>query len=200
MQRSSINVVSTHCSRHSTYRYKLIKDAAMLHACSSWAKISCTVSSWSRNLLPNTGYTREQKQKTHSCLSSSNSEASFWPWPEWHLRRWHWHNYHHAFRSLAQHSRGIVCGEKWLDKTVPGKQCLVGIEERNRNFINIIPSTCFFSSYRCFLLTQSQSQSIHFGPGIVPTSQQWRENVFEMYLVQWNVGQSPCHDSCLGNR
>ena len=71
---------------------------------------------------------------------------------------------------LNIHYSGIVCGEKWHDKTVPGKKCLDEIQERKRNFMNIIPSTCFkYFFYCCFLLTvkpkQSQSQSIHF-PGI----------------------------------
>ena len=101
----------------------------------------------------------------------------------------------------------IVCGEKWPDKTVPGKKCLIEIQERKRHFMNIIPSTCFKQFfYRCFLLTvkpkQSQSQSIHF-PEIASClhfSSGGKTIVFETYLVQWNVGQSSCHDSCLGNR
>ena len=45
-------------------------------------------------------------------------------------------------------------GEKCLDKTVPGKKCVDEIQERKRNFMNIIPSTCFKQFfYRCFLLT-----------------------------------------------
>ena len=101
----------------------------------------------------------------------------------------------------------LVCGETWLDKTVPGKKCLVEIQKRKRNFMNIITSTCFKQFfYRCFLLTvkpkQSHSQSIHF-PGIascLPLSSGGKTTVFETYLVQWNVGQSSCHDPCLGNR
>ena len=108
---------------------------------------------------------------------------------------------------LNTHYSGIVCGEIWLDKTVPGKKCLDEIQERKRNVMNIIPSTCFKQLfYCCFLLTvkpiQSQSQSIHF-PGIASClhlSSGGKTIVFEMYLVQWNVGQSLCHDSCLGNR
>ena len=79
--------------------------------------------------------------------------------------------------------------------------------ERKRNFMNIIPSTCFkYFFYCCFLLTvkpkQSQSQSIHF-PGIASClhlSSGGKQLCFETYLVQWNVGQSSCHDSCLGYR
>ena len=107
---------------------------------------------------------------------------------------------------LNIHYSGIVCGEKWLDKTVPGKKCLDEIQERKRNFMNIIPSTCFkYFFYCCFLLTvkpkQSQSQSIHF-PGTASClhlSSGGKQLCFETYLVQWNVGQSSCHDSCLGN-
>ena len=57
----------------------------------------------------------------------------------------------------------LVCGETWLDKTVPGKKCLVEIQERKRHFMNIIPSTCFKQFfYLCFLLTvkPNQSQSV----------------------------------------
>ena len=51
------------------------------------------------------------------------------------------------------HYSGIVCGEKWLDETVPGKKFLE-IHERKRNFMNIIPSTCFKQFFcRCCLLT-----------------------------------------------
>ena len=97
---------------------------------------------------------------------------------------------------LNTHYSGIICGKKCLDE----------IQERKRNFMNTIPSTCFKQFfYRCFLLTvkpkQSQSQSIHF-PGIASCqhlSSGGKTIVFETYLVQWNVGQSSCHDSCLGN-
>ena len=96
---------------------------------------------------------------------------------------------------------GIVCGKKWLDRTVPGKKCLDKIQERKKNFINIILSTCFRQFfYLCFLLTvkpkQSQSQFIRF-PGIASClhlCSGGKTIVFEMYLVQWNVGQSSCHD------
>ena len=107
----------------------------------------------------------EQKQKTHSRLSPSSWEASF-PWPEWLTS-----TPAVTLMAVAQlspflsvsastHYSGIVCGKK----------CLNEIQERKRNFMNIIASTCFKQFfYRCFLLTvkpkQSQSQSIHF-PGI----------------------------------
>ena len=38
--------------------------------------------------------------------------------------------------------------------------------------------------------TKSESVYLFLRNSIVPTSQQWREN--NCYLVQWNVGQSPC--------
>ena len=92
------------------------------------------------------------------------------------------HNYHPAFWSLAQHLlHDIVCGKKWLDKTVPDKKCHIKIQERKRNFMNIIPSTCFRQIiYRCFLLMASQveTESVYPFPrnSIMPTSLQWREN------------------------
>ena len=53
---------------------------------------------------------------------------------------------------------GVVCGKKWLDKTVPGKQCLVEIQKRKR--MNIILPTCFKQFfYCCFLLTDKHKQS-----------------------------------------
>ena len=72
---------------------------------------------------------------------------------------------------LNTHYSGIVCGKKCLDE----------IQERKRNFVNVIPSTCFKQFfYRCFVLTvkPKQSQSVYPFPrnSIVPTSQQWREN------------------------
>ena len=48
---------------------------------------------------------------------------------------------------------------------------------------------------------QSQSQSIHF-PGIASClhlGSGGKTIVIEMYLLQWNVGQFSCHNSCLGN-
>ena len=98
---------------------------------------------------------------------------------------------------LNTHYSGIVCGKKCLDE----------IHERKRNFMDIIPSTCFKQFfYYYFLLTvkpkQSQSQSIHF-PGIASClhlSSGGKTIVFETYLEQWKVGQSSCHDPCLGNR
>ena len=88
------------------------------------------------------------------------------------------------------HYSGIVCGEEWLDKTVPGKKCLDEIQEKKRNLMNIIPSTCFKQFfYRCFLLTvkPKQSQSVYPFPrnSIVPTSQQWKEN-----NCVWNVSRA----------
>ena len=163
-------------------------------------------------LLPNTGYTRGTKTKdafpsvtiqfrdlisltwmvhinTCSYIDSTGPTITH-PFSLW----------------LNTHYNGIVCGEKWLDQTVPGKKCFDEIQGRKRNFMNIIPSICFKQFFcHCFLLTvkpkQSRSQSVHF-PGIVSClSQQWGKIVvFETYLVQWNVGQSSCYDSCMGNR
>ena len=124
------------------------------------------------------------------------------------LHWWHWQNYHPSFQSLAQPSlQWYRMWRKWHEKSVPGKKCLDEIQERKRNFMNIIPSTCFKQFfYYYFLLTvkpkQSQSHSIHF-PGIASClhlSSGRKTIVFETHLVQWNVGQSSCHDSCLGNR
>ena len=83
---------------------------------------------------------------------------------------------------LNTHYSGIVCGEKWLDKTVPGKKCLDKIQVRKRNFMNIIPSMCFYPVLLLLLLAHGQaetkSESVYQFPSnsIVPTSQQWREN------------------------
>ena len=88
---------------------------------------------------------RKQKQKTHSCLSPSSWEASFDISLTWkvHINTCSyidgtavttitlpfglWLNTRYSV---------IVCGKKWLDKTVPGKKCLVKIQERKRNSIN----------------------------------------------------------------
>ena len=91
---------------------------------------------------------------------------------------------------LNIHYSGIVCGEKWHEKTVPGKKCLDEIQKRKRNFMNIIPSTCFkYFFYCCFLLTvkPKQSQSVYPFPrnSIVPSSKQWRETI-----VFWNVSRA----------
>ena len=106
---------------------------------------------------------------------------------------------------LNIHYSGIVCGETWHDKTVPRKKCLEEIQERKRNFMNIIPSTCFNISFIAASCSRSSpnkvSQSIHF-PGIASClhlSSGGKQLCFETYLVQWNVGQSSCHGSCLGN-
>ena len=139
---------------------------------------------------------REQKQRTHSCLSPSSSEASF-PWPEWptstpavtlmalaqlsHLPFSLW---------LNTHYNGIVCGEKWLDKTVPGKKCLDEMEERNRNVMNWHNPSHVLQTVPLSLLlahgqAQTKSESVYPFPrnNIVPTSQQ-RENNF------WNVSRA----------
>ena len=84
--------------------------------------------------------------------------------------------------------------KKGLDKTVRGKKYLVEIQERKRNFMNIISSMYFKQFiYHCFLLTvkpkQSQSQSIHF-PGIASClhlSSGGKTIVFETYLVHFPV-------------
>ena len=155
----------------------------------------------------------EQKQKTHSRLSPSSSGASF-PWPEWptstpavtlmalaqlsHLPFSLW---------LNTHYNGIVCGEKWLDKTVPGKKCLDEMEERNRNVMNWHNPSHVLQTVPLSLLlahgqAQTKSESVYPFPrnSIVPTSQRWRENnCLKRISCNWNVGQSSCHDSCLGN-
>ena len=92
---------------------------------------------------------------------------------------------------LSTHYSGIICGEKWLEKTVPGKKCLDEIQERKRNFMNIIPSTCFKRSF----IATSCSRSSHF-PGIASClhlSSGGKTIVFEMSLMKWNIGQSWCH-------
>ena len=125
---------------------------------------------------------------------------------------------------VAEGARGIMCKAEYLSTTVllfhirfdplklprdPLKVVAYNTrqwepcgysQKRKRNFMNIIPSTCF----KQYLLTvkpkQSQSQSIHF-PGIASClhlSNGGKTTVFETYLVQWNVGQSSWHDSCLG--
>ena len=90
MHNSSINMVATHRSLLFTNMIKRMPPCSMhVHQ----TKISYTVSSWSHNfsrehpaLCPNhfclTQVTHgEQKQKMHSSLSPSSSEA--FPWPEW---------------------------------------------------------------------------------------------------------------------
>ena len=51
---------------------------------------------------------------------------------------------------LNTHNSVIVCGEKWLDKTVPGKKCLLEIQERKifheHNPIHVL-QTSFIISY-----------------------------------------------------
>ena len=105
------------------------------------------------------------------------------------------------------HYSGIICGEKWHDKTVPGKKCLrkknSGKEEKfhENNPVHVL-QTVLLSLLLAHGQAQTKSESVYPFPrnSIVPTSQQWRETiVFETYLVQLNVGQSSCHDSCLGN-
>ena len=98
---------------------------------------------------------REQKQKMHSCLSPSSLEASF-PWPEWLTS-----TPAVTLMALAQLSpclsvsgstRNTVVSsvaKKWLDKTVPGKKCLTKIQERKKNFMNIIPATYFKQFFSC---------------------------------------------------
>ena len=83
----------------------------------------------------------EQKLKTHYSLSPSSSEASF-PWPAWPTC---------TYIDSTGTAITLPCG-LWLNicysggvcgKTVPGKKCLVEIQKRKRDFMNIIPSTCF---------------------------------------------------------
>ena len=142
----------------------------------------------------------EQKQKTHSLLSPSSSVASF-PWPEWLTS-----TPAVTLMALAQLSQSLPQHSlQWYRMWQEMSRRNLGKEEKN--FMNIIPSTCFKQFFYCdFLLTvkpkQSQSQSIHF-PGIASClhlSSGGKTIVFETYLVQWNVTQSSCHDPCLGNR
>ena len=107
---------------------------------------------------------REQKQKTHSHLSPSSSEASF-PWPEWPTL-----TPAVTLMALAQISpflsiSGLTLmtvvssvAKKWLDRTVPGKKCLDEIQERKKSFMKVILSTCFRQFF--YLCSQSSPNKV----------------------------------------
>ena len=115
----------------------------------------------------------EQKQKMHSCLPPSSSEALF-PWPEWPTS-----TPAVTLMALAQLSPCLsvsgstlatvsvvlsVVKNGWTKLFLQKRSCW---NSGKRKFVNIIPSRCFILHLRCFLLTvkPKQSQSIHF-PGI----------------------------------
>ena len=66
-----------------------------------------------------------------------------------------------------------------------------------------ISQTVTYWSYRDVLTClRNQSQSMNFPrlASCLHLSRGWKTVAFETYLVQWNVGQSSCHDYYLGNR
>ena len=87
----------------------------------------------------------------------------------------------------THYSGNTSVAKKWLDKTVPGKKYHHKFQERKRNFMTIIPPTCFKQFfYRCFLLSQAQmNPSIHF-PGIAYAylSSGGKTIMFERYPLQ----------------
>ena len=130
-------------------------------------------------LLPNTGFTRGTKM-THSSLSPSSSEASF---PEWLTS-----TPAVTLMALAQLSPFFSVSASTLTTVVSYVARNVDeIQERKRNFMNIIPSTCFKQFFYCYFLLTVKPKVVYPFPrnSIVPTSQQWREN----YCV-WNVSRA----------
>ena len=147
----------------------------------------------------------EQKQKMHSRLSPSSSEASF-PWPEWPTST-------PAVTLTAPLSQLSPClsvsgstlatvlssvakngwTKLFLARNVSSKFRKETFHEHNP--IHVLQTVLL-----SLLLAhgQAKTKSVYPFPrnSIVPTSQQWRENNFVWNVsVQWNR-----HDSCLGNR
>ena len=145
----------------------------------------------------------KQKQKTHSCLLPSSSEVSF-PWHEWPTS-----TPAVTLMALAQLSPCLSASGSTL-ATVLSSEAKNGWTKlflarnvsskfRKGREISWTWIMWIMFIYRCFLptvklkvrvsLSISLASCLHF-------SSRKKTTVFKTYLVQWNVGQSSCHDSC----